>query len=329
MERMPDSLDKTLMRSNGGFLRSHALAVTLILVVGGLLALVYAPLLLWIGRVTLQTTQLTTGGALVLFAVYICLRDTLEKVRLQPRVSTEGMGLFTLALVALWLMRFKIVDPLSLSVISFCLAFAAVISFLFGKPGVRQFMPAIGGFLVFGLLVGLVPKLDWPLRTMAGNYAARTLAWLGNPAQLDLSHVGSPQLNLTVNGRTFVVATECNGFGLLTSSALLATIFAFHYRLPWPGKVGLLMFALPLAIVCNFLRIVSICLIAPRVQFPAKWGLDTYHWVHEGLGLFFYYLGLLLIWFVASRQRPPEKPAPANTSTPLPKISGTAPTPVG
>ena len=96
------------------------------------------------------------------------------------------------------------------------------------------------------------------------------------------------ELALAIGKQVFVVATECNGFGLLTSALLVATILMFQYRLPWFDKLGLLALSVPIAIRSNFLRIVSICLVAPRVALP-------YGWVHEVLGVLFYSLGLGLI----------------------------------
>jgi exosortase/archaeosortase family protein len=60
----------------------------------------------------------------------------------------------------------------------------------------------------------------------------------------------------------------------------------------------LLAISIPIAIVCNFLRIVSICLVAPRVRLP-------YGFVHETLGLIFYFLGLGMIWLAARRAELP------------------------
>jgi exosortase len=262
--------------------------------IGVLLALLYAPLLWWLGRMSVQIGQLSTGAVLVLFALVICLRDTLETLRFEPSINNHGLGLLVLGFACLWLagrVRFPV---LPLVVLSFCFSFAAIISFLFGKLGVRQFLPALGAILVFGLLVGLFPALDWPLRTLAGRHAGSVLAWLGMPVELGLVPGRPAELLLTVKGRTFVVATECNGFGLLTSSLLLATILAFQFRLPWERKFGLLAVAVPVAIVCNFLRIVSICLVAPRTNLP-------YGFVHEALGLVAYFFALGLIWLAAGR----------------------------
>src|ERR1041384_7391392 len=87
--------------------------------------------------------------------------------------------------------------------LSFCLSCSGIISFLFDKPGVRQFLPALGAFFVFGVLVGLVPRLDWPLRTVAARYAGNLLAVLG--AKVDLASVaGKPtELVLAVGKRAY------------------------------------------------------------------------------------------------------------------------------
>jgi len=116
------------------------------------------------------------------------------------------------------------------------------------------------------------------------------------PVELLLASGRLPELLLRVGNSNFIVATECNGFGLLTSALLVATILAFQLRLPWLSKVGLVALAVPIAIICNFLRIVGITLIAPRVPLP-------YGFVHEVVGLVFYLAGLAMIWF-ASRQEP-------------------------
>jgi exosortase len=262
--------------------------------IGVLLTLLYAPLLVWLTRASVATSQLSTGAVLVLFAMVICLRDTLETLKLEPSVNNRGIGLLVLGFACLWLAGRVRFPALPLVVLSFCFSFAAIVSFLFGKLGVRQFLPALGAFLVFGLLVGLFPTLDWPLRALAGKHAGSLLAWLGVPVRLGLVQGRPPELLLSVNGQNFIVATECNGFGLLTSSLLLATILAFQFRLPWERKFGLFAISIPIAIVCNFLRIVSICLVAPRTRLP-------YGFVHESLGLIFYFLGLGFIWLAAGR----------------------------
>jgi exosortase len=273
---------------------SRGLSVALIVGIGVLLTLMYWPLLAWLTRVSLHVAQLSTGALLVVFAAVVCLQDGLRELRFEPQANPLGLALLALGFACLWLARQFAVGVLPLVVFSFCASFAAIVAFLFGRAGVRQFLPALGGFFVFGLLVGLFPTLDWPLRALAAKHAGSLLAWLGVPVRV-LVEPGRPaELVLGVGGQLFRVATECNGFGLLTSSLLLATILAFQYRLPWLNKLGLLALSVPVAIVCNFLRIVSICLVAPRVTW-------SYYFVHEVLGAIFYFAGLALVWLAARR----------------------------
>jgi exosortase/archaeosortase family protein len=95
------------------------------------------------------------------------------------------------------------------------------------------------------------------------------------------------------------VAAECNGFGLLTSSVLVAAVLGFLYRLDGLGKAGLLLLAVPMAILFNTLRIVGICLAATHVALP-------YDLVHEGIGAVFYAAALGLLWLLAASRAGPE-----------------------
>lgn len=273
-------------------LGSRWFAASLILLIGVLLGLVYSPLLFWLGRASISSQQLNTGGLLVLFAIVICLRDTLETLRIDPNINSRGLALLLLAFGCLWAAPRLPVAFLPLILFSFCLAFAAIVSFLFGELGVRRFLPALGGFVVFGLLVALFPKLDWPLRAIAAKYSASLLSGMHVPVQVAALGSRPPELLLKVGEKIYVVATECNGFGLLTSSLLLATILGFQYQLVWVRKLGLFAFAIPAAIAFNFLRIVGICLAMPRTKL-------SYSFVHEGIGTIFYLAGLALVWYAA------------------------------
>src|ERR1051325_3695583 len=196
-------------------LQSRWVALTLILLIGVLLGLCYSPLLYWIGKRSVSAAQLHSGALLVLFAVAICLRDTIQALRVEPNLNNDGLGLLFLGIACSWLAGHLPFAQLPLALFSFCLSFAAIISFLFGHIGVRTFLPALGGFFVFGLLVGMFPAVDWPLREIAGKYSASILNWMHVPVKLMPVPRHPPELLLSVKDKLFIVATECNGFGLL------------------------------------------------------------------------------------------------------------------
>jgi exosortase/archaeosortase family protein len=290
---MQSTFEKPMITDNRQLRRADPWGVVLVLAISVMVGLLYVPLLHWLGRETFHTQQLLNGALLVVLALAICVRDAADRLRFAPQISNEGLGFILLALLCLLLAA----RWLPLLLVSACFAFAGVTAFLFGKSGVRPFLPAMGAFFVFGVLAGLVPALDWPLRTMAARYAGGLLMSLGVPVKIGLAEGQPAQLLLSVKDHLFVVATECNGFGLLTSSLIVATMLAFQYRLPWVQKLSLWALSIPIAIVCNFVRIVSICLVAPRTTLP-------YGFVHETLGLIFYFLGLGLIWRIAGRYKP-------------------------
>jgi len=276
--------------------RLDPVGMILVLAISVLVGLLYVPLLHWLGWETLHTQQLLNGAFLVFFALVICVWDAVDKLRFDPHVSAQGMGLIAFAFLCLGVAGKWHTMSLPFLLLSACLAFAGIVSLVLGQAGARQFLPALCAFFVFGVLVGLVPRLDWPLRAMAARHAGSVLATLGVPVKIGLVEGQPAQLLLSVKGRIFVVATECNGFGLLTASLIVATTLAFQYRLPWAQKLSLWALAVPIAIVCNFLRIVSICLVAPQTALP-------YGFVHETLGLIFYFLGLGLIWKIAGEAK--------------------------
>src|SRR6266478_1581050 len=295
---MKSTPERPMATGESGAPPVRSTSVLMVVAISVLIGLLYLPLLHWLGSTTIHTQQLFNGALLVVIALAMCVRDAVYDLRPAPQISNQGIGLVALALGCLWLGARWQSWLLPLVVLSACLAFAGVVSFLFGKTGARQFLPALGAFFVFGLLAGLVPTLDWPLRAMAARYAGELLATMGAPVKIALEQGQPPQLLLHVKDHVFVVAAECNGFGLLTSALIVATILAFQYRLPWLEKLSLWAVSVPIAISFNFLRIVSICVVVPRTTLP-------YGFVHETLGLVFYFLRLGLIWKIARRGRPP------------------------
>lgn len=266
-----------------------------------LLVLSFWPLALWLGRSALAQQQLNTGGIMVLISIAVCLRGAWPRLRVRPNLNNLGLAMLPASFACLWLAGRVQAVALPLVVFGFCAALAAMISFFFGEVGVRTFLPALSAIFVLGLLVGLSPALDWPLRGTATSYASNLLARLGFAVQAGLVRGKPPVLQLWVDEKLYLVASECNGFGLLSSSLVLAAILAFSFRLPWFRKLGLLAFAAPTAIIFNMLRIVSICITVPRVDFP-------YTVIHEGLGITFYAAGLGLVWWVAEQAaRPTER----------------------
>lgn len=274
--------------------RESRTSVFLVVGLCAFLVLSFWPLALWLGRSTVAQQQLNTGGIMVLLSVAVCLRAAWPRLQVRPNLNNLGLAMLPVSFACLWLAgRFQAL-ALPLVVFGFCAALAAMIAFFFGEAGVRIFLPALSGIFVLGLLVGLSPVLDWPLRRTAASYAGGLLVRMGMDVTAAVVAGRPPELVLSVGEKVYIVATECNGFGLLSSSLVLAAILAFSFRLPWFRKIGLFAFAAPTAIIFNMLRIMGICLSVPRIDLP-------YAVIHEGLGITFYAAGLGLVWWMAER----------------------------
>jgi len=279
---------------------AFAINLLIVLALGAALASLYGPLLLWLGREAMTVKQLQNGGLIVLFALVISLRKTIRAQRFQFEANNLGIGLLVVGVACLYLVRIIPAYALPVALLSFCLSFAGVASFLFGAAGVRALLPAIVGILLLGLLAGLAPSLDWPLRGLGARLGHYFLQKLGVDVNVAFQPGEPPALILAIRDRLFVVAAECNGFGLLTSSLLLAVIMGFHYRLTGLDKLLLLVTAVPVAIVFNALRIVGICVAATRTSLP-------YDLIHETIGIIFYVVALSLLWWLARRRAEPEE----------------------
>lgn len=266
-------------------------------VLGLVLALVYLPVVTWLGRLTVELEQLHNAGLIVLIALLIGLRQAVRERPLRLAASSLGIVLILIGLGILALLKIWPVFPLPMVLVSFCLSFAGMTGLILGTRGIGALLPAIVGILLLGVFAGLAPTLDWPLRALAARSSAALLNTLGFDVTVALQVGQPPHLLLAVDQRVFVVASECNGFGLLLSCLLVAAILVFYHRLSWPRRVFILILAVPTAILFNSLRIVGICAAAGRVPLP-------YMVIHEGIGAVSYLLALGLLWWLTRRAAP-------------------------
>jgi exosortase/archaeosortase family protein len=143
--------------------------------------------------------------------------------------------------------------------------------------------------------------LDWPLRSLAGQWSSYVLALTGQSTELGLvgQEAGPPMLILLVNEHPFHVASECNGFGVILTSLLLALLLAVYRRLRL-FDIGLnLLAGVIIGFIFNILRIVIVVLLAPSL-------MEHYHLMHEIVGGITYWACLVLVWVTLNGPTRPE-----------------------
>jgi len=265
---------------------------------GGLLALtaiIFWPSLRWLTSQAFAHEQLKQSVFIVLMAGGWIAWEKRANLRLTLQFTSGAIGwLFAAYALAAAAVFFQ--HPL-LVLAGLVAAAGGFVNFTFGGRAFRRTLPLLSVFALLILFVLLFPILDWPLRQMAGVEAARFLKLLGLAPQLAVQAGPPIKLILLANGGTFLVATECNGFGLITSSLLLGTILLLYRQAAWWRFALLLPLCLALGFVFNFLRITTIVLAAPR--FPGHYAV-----LHEIAGLIALYAGLGIVWWLTGRKAP-------------------------
>lgn len=166
----------------------------------------------------------------------------------------------------------------------------AVLLFVLGDGASRVALGFGLAFTAFTLVSVVFPLADWPLRVFAGQTAEWLLGLLGQ--SVDLRFSGQPaQLILISAGRPFMVAPECNGFGIISGGLLLAVLLVFSRRLRWLDKAIVLLLAPLVGLLSNAIRIVVIVLLAPLVG-------DHYFVMHEAVGIVLFFGTLGFIWWL-------------------------------
>ncbi|MFT3784345.1 MAG: exosortase/archaeosortase family protein [Nibricoccus sp.] len=263
-----------------------------------LTAVVFWPALRWLASETFAHEQLKQSLFIMLIAGVWIAWEKRNSLRLAPQLTNQTLGWLS-ASYALAAAGAFLKNPLFF-LAGLVTAAGGIVNFAFGDRAFRRTVPLLTVFGLLILFVLLFPVLDWPLRQMAGLEAARFLKALGFASQLGVDPGPPVRLILLSNSSSFHVATECNGFGLITSSLLLGTILLLFRRTPLWQHLLTLPLCIAIAFVFNFLRISAIVVLAPH--FPGH-----YHAMHETLGLIAQYSGLAAVWWLTGRKRSASK----------------------
>ncbi len=247
--------------------------------------LAYAPMLRHLAMVGARTTQALNAFILLAFAGFEAWRR--ERRQLILEVRSHGLFLFSFSCVLLAVA--SITEWWPLTILAMCLNLAALLSFGWGPDCARSFYPAIAGLGLAAVLLMLVPRLDLLLRLAGALFSARLLNALGWQAVV----LFRPDpigvfLSVARGTRVFDVASECNGYGVILSCAVLAALYAVRIPYPLFVKAALLVAALLVGLLFNALRIGVIVVLNMRTSWP-------YHWIHEGAGTAVYLLALLVV----------------------------------
>jgi exosortase/archaeosortase family protein len=253
--------------------------------------IVFFPVINWLLQQTVVHEQLLHAFLVFLLSGALLIYERRISIRMVYRFSDTSQNLLILSYALLVLAIFTKFNLIVLA--SLCLVVGSFLLFIFGRDQQRLIVSGIGAFALFAAIAVFLPVLDWPLRTIAGKWAAFGLSLVGQNVELGLVQGQSgPMLMLLSNGRPFHVAAECNGFGMLGSSLLMALIIVLYRKIALFDKIGWMVMAMIIGLFFNIVRIILIVLIAPNLED------SSYMLMHEIVGLCTTYGGLAALYFL-------------------------------
>ncbi len=144
-------------------------------------------------------------------------------------------------------------------------------------------------FVLLALGIPLWDFLVDPLRMMTVWFTEHMTRLFQIPAHIDGFLIGLPTGMLEVAG-------GCSGLNLFLAMALIGLLFAESDRMPKARRVAIILLAMAIGILDNWIRVFALVLIAHR------WGVE-HHWVqhHGSLGWWIYAVGLLPYFWLAGK----------------------------
>lgn len=127
------------------------------------------------------------------------------------------------------------------------------------------------GFLLFALPVAFMARATFPLR-MVGSIASTAIL---NGLGIVTTRIGTAVYSATGQGFAMDVADACSGIRSMMALMALAAVYAYVMRKSWLSRGFLFAMSLPIAVVANIGRIVTIGIVA--AVFGQEIGMKVYH----------------------------------------------------
>lgn len=251
-----------------------------------------SPVFYWLGAAVVDSQQLRDSFIILVVAgIVIAMSHEIRPHR--PHFSADSLTALCAAYAAFFGAQI-LGDRLGI-IPTLLLTFFGVSAFIVSAGLAcfdrKRYVYAFGGaFFIFTLLSIAVRIFDLPLRMLAGKLSALVLSLFNDTVGLYMMKGSDPQIAMNVGGASYLVATECNGFGIISSCIVLSAILTFFGGSRSIFKKGAIVIGSGLiGYILNSLRIVSIIAVAPLA------GEKGYFYWHEAFGYFYFAVAMLVV----------------------------------
>lgn len=235
----------------------------------------------------------THGFLVPLISAYIVWRKgaALLETRAQPAIA---FGTIIMAMAGAALIAGKLGSIVILEELSIPLMIAGLVLLLAGPFFLKALWFPIAYLLFMVKMFGEgSEKFHWPFQLLASNIGVWILQAVGIPAYKEVQYIQLPNIMLEV-------ASACSGLRFLVSIIAIGIPLAWLTQRSWAKRVGLVVFAIIIAVLANGLRVALIGVWA-------FYGGSVVHGpMHVFQGMFVAWIGFIALfagaWFLAGKQ---------------------------
>lgn len=234
-------------------------AASLVLLLGGLLTVYFTTVQSLLNRWNQSGSEYGHGTLLVGVIIWLIFREQqrLHSAHIRPCYrALLPAALFSTLWSAGYIMQVNVVQQVALP----CVVFFSIVALTGIQVGRIIWFPL--SLIVFALPVWNV--LQPSLQQLAVAACAQIFSIINIPVHIDRNFI-------TVTSGTFQVATGCSGLNLFLAATVLGILFAHVNFAARRDQVVAVLLAVLLGVICNWVRITTIILIAQssdNIQHP-------------------------------------------------------------
>jgi len=141
-----------------------------------------------------------------------------------------------------------------LSAISFLVVLSGLVLYFWGKKGLKCLLFPLC-FLIFMIPFPFLDNIGNWLQSLSANWSASIIGAMGIPVAISGGEI-------RLEEAAFIIGVPCSGINTLISLLALTAIFGYFLRGRFYKRAILFVIAVPIAVLANLVRIVSVLLIA-------------------------------------------------------------------
>ena len=216
-----------------------------------------------------------------LIIAVLLIRHTRIPVRPDRKWGGIVLGFFVLTHMLACLARVNFASGFA-----FIGVLAGLVLLIWGRAALRRL------WFPLAMLVFMVPlpevsiaQLNFRLKMFASRGGVTIADFIGVPVE------GQGNQVFLEGGKRLVIANVCNGLRTLISLLAFGALYAYVCRLKGWWRIGLFLMSVPIAVVANSVRIVSLIVVADAWDAEVATG-----WFHDWSGVLIFVLAFLLMF---------------------------------